>query len=811
MPSQELCSIAILKTVLRWAEKGEMMRQVFFLVCLFSFVLIALGQSGSVVRGRVTVEQHGLKDNEVRLNRHGSRDIAFSTNTDEHGNYRFENVPPGKYLLQVTNYLPNVNFVDTPEIIVEAGVTKTLDLEMIVKADDLGTVTISADTVQPIEQVSKTVDVIDGQEMRDRADFSLVESLRTIPGFRVQQLGGFGRTANIKIRGLRNQDTALLVDGIRFRDASSITGDATPFISDFTLTNISRIEVMRGSGSSLYGTNAIGGAIDFRTPGAASGTHGQISGALGALGLGRFRGNISHGAEDGRFGIVAGYSRTVYSKGIDGDDDARNHNLQLRADARPAAQTSISGKIFLSDAKVRLNVNPDSTGPLPLSNAVVIDARNGVNFIPDANDPDSIQRSRFYSVQVRAEHAVNNKIVLGGYYQGLKTRRLNADGPLGPGFQSPTTSVFEGSIHTANANVAWTPNDLHRLSGGYEFESERFFNEGRTPSGIGDFSTHVGQQSHSAYLQDLVSLVNGRLQLAGSVRFQRFSLGQPDFSLANAPYSGLKLSDPPSAFTLDAAAAYSFRSSGTKLRAHIGNGYRVPSLYERFGTFFSTFGTPQFIALGDPLLRPEKTIAFDAGVEQKLSGERASLSATYFYTRLNDIIGFGNIVPNIGSTPRPFGGYENQKGGIARGGEFSSRIRPSATTEIFASYTYTNSDQRTPQVSGSPVIRSLGIPEHQFTLVATQRFERFWINFDLLATSNYLAPIFSGTTFTSYVYRFGGNRRADLTAGYTFRLKHNSRSLRLFGTIENIFDHQYFENGFRTPGLNARIGLSIAF
>ena len=42
-----------------------------------------------------------------------------------------------------------------------------------------------------VEQVSKTVNVIDGQEMRDRADFSLVETLRTMPGFRVQQLGGF--------------------------------------------------------------------------------------------------------------------------------------------------------------------------------------------------------------------------------------------------------------------------------------------------------------------------------------------------------------------------------------------------------------------------------------------------------------------------------------------------------------------------------------------------------------------------------------------------------------------------------------------
>ena len=105
-------------------------------------------------------------------------------------------------------------------------------------------VTVSAGESQSIEQVSKTVNVIDSREMRDRADFSLVETLRTIPGFRVQQLGGFGKTANIKTRGLRNQDTAILLDGIRFRDPSAITGDASPFLSDFTLTSVSKIEVL---------------------------------------------------------------------------------------------------------------------------------------------------------------------------------------------------------------------------------------------------------------------------------------------------------------------------------------------------------------------------------------------------------------------------------------------------------------------------------------------------------------------------------------------------------------------------------------
>ena len=109
------------------------------------------------------------------------------------------------------------------------------------------------------------------------------------------------------------------------------------------------------------------------------------------------------------------------------------------------------------------------------------------------------------------------------------------------------------------------------------------------------------------------------------------------------------------------------------------------------------------------------------------------------------------------------------------------------------------------------MIETLGIPKHQFTLVATQRIKRFWVNADILAASDYLAPIFSNTTFNSYVYRFDGSRRIDLTAGYTFPLKRDRFNLRVFGTLENLLDQEYYENGFKTPGRNGRAGVSFGF
>ncbi len=780
------------------------------------FVLTAYGQNGgrAVVDGTVA-DANGSKvaGATVKLiseNKSTSQTVA----TDKSGYFRLLAVP-GKYELSAFYIKFGKSSLSVPlTFSLAMNTTVTFELQLVEQPtiSERVDVSISTGTSQPFSEVSKSTSVVDMQQIEDRNEIALTDTLRTLPGFRIQQLGGLGRTASIKTRGLRNQDTAILLDGQRLRDPSSITGDASAFLSDVSLVNVERIEVLRGSGSSVYGTNAIGGVVDVQTRRAGRGFSGRLLSEYGGLGYSRFSGKTSYGTNNGKYGFTAGLSRFGVTRGIDLEDDANNTSIQGRFDAVPTSRFSFSGRAFLSDSFARLNTNPDTFGTLPASGIIL--ARNGVNFTSDANDPDNFQRSDFFAGQFQASFILNTKTVVTANYQGLRTNRENENGVQGPGFQpfgGTQFSVFDGQVHSFGAKLDWSPVRDGRLITGYENELEKYGNTGLGPTAQDGFTTNVDQSSNVFFAQYIQGFLQNRLQLAGGFRAQAFNLTAPVFSINNAPYTGLNLSSPPLAHTFDGAVSYYFPVSGTKIRAHVGNGYRVPSLYERFGSFYSSF-SQSFTAIGDPNLEPERSVSFDAGIDQTALDDRLTLTATYFYTRLTDTIGYGNVVPDIGSTPRPFGGYENTGGGIARGAEFSGSFRPAGPTGLNVSYTFTNSDQRAPQVSGTGIIRTLGIPDHQFSFNATQNFgKRLTVNFDFEASSGYLVPIFSTSSFSTRIYRFDGNRRGDFTGRYALPLFGEKSRASFFVTVENVFGYTYFENGFATAGRTVRAGISFDF
>jgi vitamin B12 transporter len=749
--------------------------------------------------------------------------------TDENGRYLFEHLSPGDYLIEAE--AAGFARSATKGLHIKRNSTATVDISLPVAGINEHVVVTAQGTAQPVDEISKAISVVDRQQIDERDETAISEALRSVPGLRVQQLGGPGSFTSIKIRGLRNEDTAVLIDGLRFRDAAAPQGDASGFLEDLIVTDVSRVEVLRGSGSSLYGSNAVGGVINLVTDEGGGPFHGSFLAEGGGLGFFRGRGQVAGGARNGSIVYSAGFSYLNVTRGIDDQDEARNSSGQGRVVFRLRPNTTILGRIYATDSRLQLNNSPEGVGNLPPSG--IIDAialspeelrryETGVppslltvgmaSFIPAANDPDNLRQTNFFSGALVFSQRPTETFGYSLSYQGLATHRAGINGPLGVGFQpfgGTEQSDFDARVHTLNARFDMRAGHFNFITGGYEFENENFRNLSLPVNPADNSTVNVTQRTHALFVQDQFRLLDDRLQISLAFRVQAFSLQPPKFTpAATAPYQGIAFQSPPTAYTGDGSIAYMFRSSGTKLRAHIGNGYRAPSLFERFGTFFGSFGYSTF---GDPRLRPDRSIAVDAGFDQALFHNRLRASATYFYTRLQEVIIFdfsGAIDPATDPFGR-FGGYRNTNGGIARGIEFSITTTPTRTLNVAAAYTYTKSLQRTPQVAG--VLRSLVIPDHQFSLVATQRFgRRVLVNFDLAASSDYLAPIFDPNTFTNRAYRFRGLSKADLGASYTLPFN-ESVSLRLFGYLDNLFDRKYFESGFRTPGRTGRAGASLSF
>lgn len=751
-----------------------------------------------------------------------------ATTSDSSGAYRFEGLPEGDYLLRAA--APGFALFLAEDIHLTAGAVETREVALQLAGVHEQVVVTASGTPQLPEQVSKATTVIDqaGADARDAAALSDVVAL--VPGVRVQQLGGPGAFTTIQIRGLRDQDTAVLVDGLRLRDASATQADASGLIEDLLLTDANRVEVMRGSGSSLYGTNAIGGVINVITDEGGGRTRGSLLVEGGSLGAFRGRAQLSGGFRNDRIQYSLGVSETDVTSGVGGDAPFRNTSTQGRVTFHLSPSIRLIARLYAADSFSKILGEPVMLGApsglgivnaIPLSPTLVNLYQNGAplaqlntgnaTFIQAPDNPDATRAQRFISAALILSGQTSPALDYSVSYQLVSNGRRYGDGPAGVGFQpdASTRSLYDGRIQTVDAQIHYRLGRFNLLSGGYEFESETYANDYTDQSNPAAASgVNVTQLSHSVFAQDQAQFLGDRLQISGAFRAQFFTLNSPAFiPLASAPYQGIVFPSPTPAYTGDSSVAYFFRKTGTKLRAHVGRGYRAPSLFERFGTGFDpVFG---YSVYGDPRLKPEHSISLDAGVDQTFFHGRLQTSASYFYTWLQNVISF-DTSGLINPATDPFGrfvGYLNTQGGISRGFEGSASVAPTRSLKVTAGYTYVNAIERTPIVGD--VLQTFVVPRNQFSLLVTEQpTSRLLLSFDTLASSSYLAPVYGDVV--TQTYRFNGIRKVNVGASYRIPIK-EYRAIRFFVRADNIFNQTYFENGFLTPGRTATGGVQFEF
>ncbi|MGH9373783.1 MAG: TonB-dependent receptor [Vicinamibacterales bacterium] len=814
------------------------MRRVMVLLVFSSFCggSLSLAQ-GTVLSGQITDAQGAaVLGAQVRVAREDGA-VTRSAVSGGTGEYRIDNIPTGVFVVEVGK----TGFRRCTDVIaVTSDADLTLNVQLEIAGIDDAIVVTAAGLPQVTQETSKAITIIDAQHIQARNEHASSEIVRFIPGVQVRNSGGPGQATSMRIRGLRPDATAVLIDGMRFRDASTIQADATSFLSTLNFVAVDRVEVLRGSGSSLYGTNAVGGVVNIvtRSGGGAFHAEGQAEG--GSLGHVRARGSVSGGALRDRLRYSAGVLQFNLLDGLDGNDSTRStgaHGL-VHYDLSPTVNVMV--RVLGSNDRVQTNTSPTASGvpaanvgqstmvaaiPVPpdqieRSNHGLPFDIGGATYFPGRDDPDSLRTSAFHTTALRFRHSSWSAFSWQASYQRVHTRRTFTNGALGRGFQPAAESLSNivGGIDTIDLRGFMAPRPWLNLTVGYEFERERFHDRQDdnlpAPRRI-QTETQIRQDASAGFASAQFALMNRRLQAAVSGRAQRFSLSNPRLTAIGtiSPYDGVEVASPPKALTGDLSAAYFLPASETKLRIHGGNAFRAPSLYERFGGGFDTdpvTGRVGFTAYGDPRLEPDRYRTIDAGVDQYLLDGRVLMSATAFYNLVTSLTAFdsaGGIRPDTDPYGRSLG-YLNSSGGFSRGVEIAIDARPSSTLRFSGGYTYTRSE--TAQdiiVPGFFIVP--GAFGHMATFVVTNRWnDRVDTTFDLFYGSAAYGSFFAAGR--PRAYRYPGFTKAAVIAGYRL-VNHARLPLRAYLKVDNLFDQTYYEIGWRNLGRTAVAGLSIGF
>lgn len=694
---------------------------------------------------------------------------------------------------------------------------------------------------QTIDQVSKAASVIDAAEINQRNEYSLSETLRDTPGLLIRNLGGPGQATSVRMRGLRADATAVLIDGLRFRDVATTQADASSFLSTLNVINFDRVEVLRGSGSSLYGTNAVGGTVNVVSDGGGGNVHGGLQMEGGTLGLLRGRATVAGGVKDNRLTYSAGLLHLNVMSGVDGDDRARSTGFQTFNRYTFSSKTSLAGRVFFSDDFVQPNLSPTASG-LPAANipnttivrAIPLDPEQlrlsalglpfspgNATFIPSRNDPDNRRTSRFWSGALIFRQNLHPTADWQTSYQRVHTNRFFRNGPAGVGFQPTAANVsqFTGDVDTVDSKLTWRPRQWYAFTGGYEFEREGYLNldDNRMPAPqTVSTRTEAAQRSHAAYFANQLTLAQQRLQISVSGRTQGFAVDKPKFLYAGAAnnYDSVALRTPPRAWTGDVAVSYFLPGTGTKLRAHGGNSYRAPGLYERYGSgfFYDTIGNAiVFSPYGDPRLSPDRYNSVDGGVDQYLFGDRVRLSGTWFYTRIAQITQFDSSANVVVPGKDLFGrtsGYYNGAGGISRGLEMTAEMRPVRGTLFRASYTYVNADtDQDSAVRG--FFGALSVPAHTVNVMVHQQLGRKTdVTVDLYHSSDYYNALSAAGRARAYLY--SGPTKVDVVLNREL-WSGEKHTLRGYVKVDNLANQRYYENGFIAPQATVLTGVQVLF
>ena len=194
------------------------------------------------------------------------------------------------------------------------------------------------------DNFGSSIFILDSEEIRLRGIRSAIDAISSSPGVTAKKNGSFGGVGSVRIRGASSSQTLVLIDGIPVNDASSPGGGYN--FEYLNTSNIDRIEVLRGSQSTLWGSDAIGGVVNIYTKSADKNSINLLS-EFGSFGLRRINSELGIASNSSKFLFL------VDDTSLDGISKADKNDGNVEKDGFETNSYSFKGDIDLNNIQIK--------------------------------------------------------------------------------------------------------------------------------------------------------------------------------------------------------------------------------------------------------------------------------------------------------------------------------------------------------------------------------------------------------------------------------------------------------------------------
>jgi len=728
------------------------------------------------------------------------------TFTNERGLFGWDSLKPGDYAITVeADGLTQTG--GAQPVKVEAGREFRVAIPLIVAAAQDSIVVSATKTEARVNETPSSAFIISSNELLLGQRVNLFDGLRLSPGVTVAQTGRRGGVTSLFVRGGKSDYTKVLIDGVPVNDA----GGSYDF-ADTTTDNVARVELVRGSQSAIYGSDAMTGVLQlFTHRGSTSVPEFEFAGEGGSFGFNRQFARLS-GARGG-FDYSASFTH-LRTDGRDLNDDYQNRIASANL-----------GYVFNTRTQIRLTARSENSG-------FGVPGATG-RFFPD---PDERAKRRRIVTGARLDDQTTKRWRNSLSFAYAESNYLNFD-PVAQDLTKPNTPpdtlIDPGVAHNDFASYFNShqqrrglryQTDLvllagHFITAGLEYEQERAVMD----SGFGGLNRVAPMRTNTgAFIQDQFTYTS-RLLFNIGVRVENDRANITDdlskrlSDLGSQPYTGkfgfgTEVMPKIGALLLIRRAGLQSRRGPTRLRVNYGEGIKAPTMIEAF--------SPNEAFLGNPALKPERSRNFDIGIEQFFWKDQIRIEGIYFKNRFRDQIAFvADPATSSGLLQLADGRkthFINNDRATAEGFEFGVSFHPSRWLRFDGNYTLldTNLDAAAGVIDSTGSLipsREIGLPlyrrpRHSGSTSIAFIGDKFNANLDgvfIGRRRDYDPALFSRFDPQGRPIYNGGYAKLDLAGGYRL-----NSSISLFGRIENLLNQDYEEVlGYPAYRLNFSAGM----